>query len=117
MNKNDLISSLSSNSGYWHDLWYDAYSRSGAVVFVFIPEEYEKAATEEELEPSVWSLDVLKSQLANRPEDAAQLTELVEGLDVHHEFLVLIIPPSNEETADFFRMSRGGGGAVDEREN
>ncbi len=105
MDKNALLKELSTNFGYWQKLWADACARDGMGMFVFTPDGYEHAAGAEELEPSIWSVEMFKKEVLTEKNDIAQLDALVAAVDMKQEFLVLVI--QTDGSAEFLRMNRG----------
>ncbi len=105
MDKNALLRELSTNVAYWQKLWADACGRNGIGLFVFTPDGYERAVSGEELEPSIWTLDMFKTEVLTEKDDIAQMEALATGVDMKEEFLVLIV--QSDGSAEFLKMNRG----------
>ncbi|HEX9006385.1 MAG TPA: hypothetical protein VF889_03755 [Bacteroidota bacterium] len=105
MDKNTLLRELSTNVAYWQKLWADACRRNGIGLFVFTPDGYEQAVRAEELEPSIWTLDMFKAEVLTERDDIAQLEALAAGVDMKEEFLVLIVQADG--SAEFLKINRG----------
>ncbi len=105
MDKNALLQELSTNAAYWQKLWADACARNGMGLFVFTPDGYERAASTEDLEPSIWTLDMFKREILTQKEDVAQLEALVAAVDMSREFLGLVVQPAG--SAEFLKMNLG----------
>lgn len=105
MDKNALLEELSTHAADWQKLWAEACARNGIGLFVFTPDGYEQADNAEELEPSIWTLEMFKKEVLTQKEDIAQLDALVAGVDRTQEFLVLIVQPDG--SAEFLKIDRG----------
>ena len=103
-----MLSELSENFEYWRKLWADAAARSGLGLFVFMPDGYVNAKSGEDLEPSIWSLQMFKTQVLTSREDVEQLEGLVATLNTEEEFLALIVQEDGD--AEFLKMNRGSQG-------
>ncbi len=105
MDKNALLEELSTNFTYWQKLWADACRRNGMGLLVFTPDGYEQASGTEELEPSIWTLEMFKTQVLTEKDDIAQLEALAAGVDMNGEFLVLVV--QSDGSAEFLKVNQG----------
>ena len=105
MDKNALLEELSTNFTHWQKVWADACRRNGMGLLVFTPDGYERATSGDELEPSIWTLELFKTQVLTDKDDIAQLEALTAGADMNREFLVLIV--QSDGSAEFLKMNGG----------